>query len=146
MHIGELARSANVNVQTIRFYEREGLLRKPPRSTSGYRCYERRDLDQVTFIRRSQELGFTLAEIKQLNGLHQAVAALPKLSRRKPKEILGMVAIGSERLRSIDEKLRALRAMKRQLIWFLEKLQAAGVLVCPASPRHMPAAAKSRDK
>src|SRR5271155_1608623 len=104
MYIGELAGSAKVNVQTIRFYEREGLLRRPSRNASGYRCYEQRDLEQVTFIRRSQELGFTLAEIRQLNDLHRAVTSLPKPLRRRPSELPRMVAIGSERLRTINEK------------------------------------------
>jgi len=142
MHIGELARSAGVNVQTIRFYEREGLIRRPLRTASGYRCYERRDLEQVTFIRRSQELGFTLAEIKQLNGLHDAVASLPKPLRRKPGEIQSMVALGCERLRSIDERLRSLRAMRRQLIRFLNKLRSATILACPVAPRRRAAGAK----
>jgi len=146
MHIGELARGAGVNVQTIRFYEREGLLRRPPRNASGYRCYERRDQEQVTFIRRSQELGFTLGEIKQLNGLHQAVAALPKPLRRKPGEIHAMLAIGCDRLRSIEEKLRGLRDMKRQLRWFLEKLQAASHGTCPAAPRRKKSAPKPLEK
>jgi DNA-binding transcriptional MerR regulator len=146
MHIGELARNAGVNIQTIRFYEREGLLRKPPRSASGYRCYEQSDREQVSFIRRSQELGFTLAEIKQLTGLHRAVAALPKPLRRKPGEIQSMVEIGCERLRSIEEKLRSLRAMRRQLTWFLEKLRAATVATCPASPGQRTPRKKSLQK
>ncbi len=146
MHIGELARNAGVNIPTIRFYEREGLLRKPLRSDSGYRCYERRDLEQVSFIRRSQELGFTLAEIKELDKLHQAVTSLPKPLRRKPGEIQTMVAIGAERLRSINEKIRHLHVMRRQLTVFLEKLQAASPLTCPVAPRRPVKAAKSPQK
>lgn len=146
MHIGELARTAGVKVPTIRFYEREGLLRKPLRSASGYRCYERRDLEQVSFIRRSQELGFTLAEIKELNELHQAVTSLPKPLRRKPSEIQAMVGIGCERLRTINEKIHHLHAMKRQLTVFLEKLQAASPLTCPVAPRRPAKTAKFSQK
>jgi hypothetical protein len=52
MHIGELARQAAVNIQTIRFYERQGLLPAPTRNEAGYRCYEKSDLERVTFISR----------------------------------------------------------------------------------------------
>jgi DNA-binding transcriptional MerR regulator len=62
MPIGDLARKAAVNIQTIRFYEREGLLPVPSRNRSGYRRYESGDLERVTFIKRNQELGFTLEE------------------------------------------------------------------------------------
>jgi len=76
MRIGELAHQAAVNIQTIRFYERRRLLPAPPRNSSGYRSYEKSDLDRVTFIKRNQELGFTLEEIKQILELHRVVAAM----------------------------------------------------------------------
>jgi hypothetical protein len=87
MHIGELAHKATVNIQTIRFYEREGLLPPPARNDSGYRCYDAGDLDRVTFIKRNQELGFTLEEIKQLLDLHRVVAAMTFPLRHKPTEL-----------------------------------------------------------
>jgi DNA-binding transcriptional MerR regulator len=74
MRIGELAHKAAVSVQTIRFYERRKLLRDPQRSSSGYRNYDGGDLDNVTFIKWCQQLGFTLKEIRQLLQLHCAVA------------------------------------------------------------------------
>ena len=91
MLIGELARKATVNIQTIRFYEREGLLPVPSRNNSGYRRYEAGDLERVTFIKRNQELGFTLEEIKQLLDLHRVVAAMTFPMRHKPGE-LGAIA------------------------------------------------------
>ena len=109
MHIGELARSAAVNIQTIRFYERQGLLPAPARNDSGYRCYDTADLERVGFIRRNQELGFTLAEIRQLFELHQAVVAKSYPLRRKPAELRGIIAIGHERLEAINQKVRALQ-------------------------------------
>ena len=63
---GKLARTAGVGIQTIRFYEREGLLEPAPRSESGYRKYGDADLARLRFIRRAQELGFTLREIREL--------------------------------------------------------------------------------
>src|SRR5690554_93003 len=66
MRIGEFARRAGVNVQTVRYYERRGLLPEPDRQASGYREYTEANLERLQFIRRSQELGFTLSEIGDL--------------------------------------------------------------------------------
>ncbi|HMJ76329.1 MAG TPA: MerR family transcriptional regulator [Iamia sp.] len=64
--IGELAEAAGVAVDTVRFYERRGLLPPPPRTPSGYRQYDDDALDRLRFILRAKELGFTLAEIDGL--------------------------------------------------------------------------------
>src|SRR5690606_3024768 len=64
--IGKLANAAGVGVETLRFYEREGLLPKPPRKRSGYRQYPPDAVARVRFIRRAKELGFTLKEIQEL--------------------------------------------------------------------------------
>lgn len=69
MTIGALARSADVSVQTVRYYERRGLLGEPRRRASGYREYDRSSLDRLRFIRRAQQLGFTLREIGDLLAL-----------------------------------------------------------------------------
>jgi len=66
MTIGKLAKRAGVGVETIRFYERKGLLPEPPRRYSGYREYPESAIDRVRFIRRAKELGFTLKEIGEL--------------------------------------------------------------------------------
>ncbi len=63
---GELAKQAGVNVETLRFYEREGLLAEPPRRASGYREYPPDTVQRIRFIQRAKELGFTLREIKGL--------------------------------------------------------------------------------
>jgi DNA-binding transcriptional MerR regulator len=64
--IGKLASAADVGVDTVRFYERAGLLKKPPRSASGYRLYDAADAVRLRFIRRSKALGFSLDEIVEL--------------------------------------------------------------------------------
>lgn len=69
MRIGDLARSAGVGIDTIRHYERLGLLRDPGRQPSGYRSYGKADRDRLRFIRRGKELGFSLAEIATLLAL-----------------------------------------------------------------------------
>ena len=63
---GEVARKAGVNKETVRYYEKRGLIPEPDRRRSGYRIFTRRHIDQIRFIKRAQELGFTLSEIKEL--------------------------------------------------------------------------------
>jgi len=64
--IGRLSSESGVHVETIRFYERAGLMPEPPRSRGGHRLYDQRHLDRLRFIRRGRELGFTLEEIREL--------------------------------------------------------------------------------
>ncbi|RUL83551.1 MerR family transcriptional regulator [Tautonia sociabilis] len=66
---GELAKQAGVNVETLRFYERKGLLPEPPRRESGYREYPEESVRLIRFIKRAQELGFSLGEIQELLAL-----------------------------------------------------------------------------
>jgi DNA-binding transcriptional MerR regulator len=133
MRIGELAAKASVNIQTIRFYEREGLLPVPQRNKSGYRSFTTGDLERVTFIKRNQELGFTLAEIMQLLDLHRVVAAMPLPLHRKPTELREIIALGHERLEAINQKLRILQTMRRRLTSLVKQLESATVATCPAS-------------
>ncbi len=66
MKIGDLAKAGTVNIQTLRYYERIGILKPTARKDSGYRAYDNDSLKRLLFIKRSQELGFTLSEIKEL--------------------------------------------------------------------------------
>jgi len=63
---GELSQNAGVNKESIRFYERKGLLRKPQRTSGGYRLYSQSDVKRVLFIKNAQTLGFSLKEIREL--------------------------------------------------------------------------------
>ena len=103
MRIGQLAAKAAVNIQTIRFYERKGLLQSPPRSAAGYRCYSESDMETLCFIRRSQELGFTLHEISQLLPLHRSIARLASSKGRMPREMRAMAAVARTRLTFITQ-------------------------------------------
>jgi MerR family mercuric resistance operon transcriptional regulator len=69
MRIGEFSRLAGVSVQAIRFYERRRLLKKPPRTSSGYRIYSEQDLENVKVIRQCQHFRFTLREIRRILSL-----------------------------------------------------------------------------
>ena len=66
MQIGQLARQAGVAIDTVRYYERQGLLPPPQRRASGYRDYDARDSARLRFIRRAKDLGFSLQEIHEL--------------------------------------------------------------------------------
>lgn len=66
MTIGFLARAANVNIETIRYYQRVGLIKEPKKPTSGYRQYSCNDVNRIKFIKRAQKLGFNLTEISEL--------------------------------------------------------------------------------
>jgi MerR family copper efflux transcriptional regulator len=68
--IGQIARTVGVGVETIRFYERQGLLPEPPRKPSGYRQYSAASLERLRFIRRAKSLGFSLVEVRELLDLH----------------------------------------------------------------------------
>jgi len=105
--IGELARAAGVNVETVRFYERKGLLRQPERG-DGYRRYPSTDLDRLRFIRRAKDLGFTLAEI---TGLLDAAGA---------GAVADLLAATRDRIDGVDTELAALHAQRRRLEQLLD--------------------------
>ena len=112
MTIGELAKTAGVNVQTIRFYEREALLPKPHRwRDSNYRDFDGEALTRLRFIRSAKELGFTLREIKELLDLR----ILPGESCEEVESLLG------KKLSDLETRLADMRRLRRVLI----KLQSA---------------------
>ena len=104
--IGRLAGNSGVNLETIRYYERIGLLAKPPRSQSGYRLYSADAVNRVRFIKHAQELGFSLKEISELLSLRVAPdRSCADIKQRADKKIA-----------DIEEKIRSLRQMKQALI------------------------------
>ena len=133
MRIGELARHAGVNIQTLRFYEREGLLRAPLRSPSGYRSYEVTDLERVRFIRNCQGLGFTLREVEQLIRLHTGLSISRTEVVMKPSGVREIVDLAKERLTVIDEKIEALNSMRAELIALIDTLTNTSPAICPVS-------------
>src|SRR6266849_5272993 len=105
MSIGELAKRAQVHLETIRYYEREGLLPEPPRLASGYRMFPESAVRRVRFIKRAQELGFSLAEIRDLLSLREDAGAGAHEMRERAKA----------KVANIEEKIRTLQAMKHAL-------------------------------
>jgi MerR family copper efflux transcriptional regulator len=104
MRIGELARAAEVSVETIRYYERAGLLPAPVRS-AGYHSYAANDLTRLRFIRRAKALGFGLGEIAELMNLREdEVTTCAEVGRR-----------AAAKLGDLDARIRELDAIRRAL-------------------------------
>lgn len=103
--VGELAKRGEVNLETVRYYERRGLLPKPPRSASGYRLFSPESVRRIRFIKRAQELGFSLKEIKELLALQVSAEGTSADVRERAEA----------KIADIEEKIRTLRAMKKAL-------------------------------
>lgn len=122
LRTGEVAAQAGVNVQTLRYYERRGLLEEPARRASGYREYSPDAVQLIRFIKRAQELGFTLTEVEDLLRL-----------RGDQEKACSEVRTAAEaKIEDIEQKLRHLRAMKRALVVLVASCATEG------SPRHCP--------
>ncbi len=107
MHIGELARRVGASTDTIRYYERLGLLGAPARTESGYRCYGETELGRLQFIRHAKRLGFSLDEIRGLLGLADEGACQPL--RRQVADLL------RQRLVECDARMIELATLKANL-------------------------------
>jgi len=133
MRTGELARRAGVNIETLRFYERQKLLRAPLRRANGYRDYSERDLETVRFIKQCQHLGFTLKEIGQLQELHRISSRSAAEGRPGTGEAEKFLRLSEARLRMIDAKVEELRAMRAELANFAKELSRTKGLSCPVA-------------
>ena len=105
LKIGQLAKQAGVNIETIRYYERRNLIPKPPRRASGYRQYSTDYIARIRFIKRAQELGFSLTEIADL-------LALRVESDTICKEVQQQVEI---KIADIELRIQTLQQMKTVL-------------------------------
>ena len=103
--IGKVAKQASVGIETIRFYEREGLIAEPPRRESGYRQYPPETVDRVRFIKRAKDLGFSLREIRDLLALRIAPGTTCRQIKKRAQA----------KIVDIEEKIRTLERMKRAL-------------------------------
>lgn len=106
MTIGQVAKQAGIGIETIRFYERKGLVAEPNRRESGYRQYDNQVITQLLFIKRAQELGFSLKEIEELLAL-----------RFNPKSTCGAVKSRAEvKIADIEQKISDLQKMRKSLL------------------------------
>lgn len=103
--IGQVAQRAGVGVETIRFYERKGLVEEPPRRASGYRQYPVEAVSRIRFIRRSKELGFSLREVQELLNLRVDRQTSSSEVKRKAEA----------KIADIEQKIGDLERMKQAL-------------------------------
>jgi MerR family transcriptional regulator, copper efflux regulator len=115
MQIGEVARRSGVGIETIRYYEREGLLHEPQRRPSGYRLYDAATLKRLEYICRAKELGFTLGEIKELLELSFAASERQVEIRRRAEA----------KVTAIEDKIRSLQSMRRMLLSIVKQCESA---------------------
>jgi MerR family copper efflux transcriptional regulator len=119
---GQVAKQAQVNIETIRYYERQGLIAEPPRRESGYRQYSQETVDWIRFIKRAQELGFSLKEIKELLSL-RLDPKTPAIEVRNRAEA---------KVKDIDKKIQTLQKMKHALLHLIGQCDGHGtVRECP---------------
>jgi MerR family copper efflux transcriptional regulator len=120
MTIGRLAKSAGVNVDTIRYYERNGLIPAPLRRASGYREYDTADVSRLRFILRAKALGFTLAEIGEL------------ISLSADRDIEGVKQRAESRLAQVEHKISELERVRSGLRTLIDACPGHGDLErCP---------------
>lgn len=106
--IGKVAHSAGIGIETIRFYEKEGLIEPPARTESNYRIYPQRDIVRLRFIKRAKALGFTLKEIKELLSLRHDPAASKEDVKRQTEGKIEDIAHKIRDLTRIKETLEML--------------------------------------
>lgn len=120
MKIGDLARMTNTRVETIRYYEKEGLIPAPSRSGGNYRIYEVAHLNRLSFIRRSRDLGFTLEQVRKLL----------MLADNRDASCGEVDTIAAAHIVEIDDKIRDLTALRDQLVRSLDRCQGDTIAVC----------------
>ena len=120
--IGKVAQFAEVGVETVRFYEKEGLIDEPPRRESGYRQYPTKTVSRLRFIRRAKELGFTLKEIKEL----LALRIVPDTTCE------GIRHRAEAKISDIESRIGTLKKMKEALVKLTLTCSGSGpVSECP---------------
>lgn len=118
--IGELGRLTGTKVETVRYYERIGLLAAPERTAGNYRAYGPEHLARLSFIRRSRDLGFSLDQVR----------ALLDLSDDRDRSCEAIDAIAKEHLAEVDRKIADLRALRRELGSMIDQCRCGTVADC----------------
>lgn len=120
--IGRLAQTADVGVETIRYYERRGLIRQPRATAGAFRVYPEDTVGRIHFIRRAKELGFTLSEI----------AELLSVTEKPTSERSSLKAYAAHKIEDIEHKIRDLTEIKRTLEKLMKACSGRGPLAgCP---------------
>ena len=120
--IGKVARSAGLAIDTVRFYEREGLLNKPARTAAGYRYYSSDAVARLRFIRQAKDLGFSLSEIKELLALRVAPG----------KSCADVRAHAEHKIADVDRRIASLKRVRGALVKLASACSGKGpVSQCP---------------
>lgn len=126
LKIGQLARRLDLNPRTIRFYEQAGVLPEPERSAGGYRLYRAEDEARLRFVKIAQRLGLTLNEIRE-------VLAFRDRDQPPCPYVARLIA---QRVAEVDQRMRDLRALKRDLTTLQQRIAAEGVAPAKAEFCH----------
>lgn len=118
--IGELAKATETKAETIRYYERAGLLRKPSRTTGNYRSYEPADVARLGFIRRARDLGFSLDQVRTLLAL----------TDQKDQSCAQVDVIAREHLAEVDAKIKSLKSLRRELDSIIQQCRSGTIAEC----------------
>jgi len=120
MKIGDLAKLTDTRVETIRYYEKEGLIPAPSRNSGNYRVYEDAHLKRLSFIRRSRDLGFTLEQVR----------TLLKLADNRDASCMEVDTIAAEHIVEIDRKISDLTLLRDQLVLSVDRCQGDTIADC----------------
>ena len=118
--IGELGSATRTKVETIRYYERIGLIPKPPRTAGNYRDYGKAELDRLSFVRRARDLGFSLDQVR----------ALLALSDNQDQDCAEIDGIARTHLEQVERKISDLKALQRELSAVLNSCKGGTVADC----------------
>lgn len=118
--IGKLAKATDTKVETVRYYERIGLLGAPARSDGNYRLYDDAALGRLSFVRRARDLGFSLEQIR----------ALLDLADDRSKPCCAVDAVALEHLQAVDRKIADLVALRRELGSLLDQCSKGTIADC----------------
>ncbi|MCF7220405.1 heavy metal-responsive transcriptional regulator [Marilutibacter chinensis] len=122
MKIGELSRRTGIGIDTVRYYERQGLLRPASRMASGYRLFDEDDVARLQFVRRAKGLGFTLEEIRELLAL----------SDHREDDMASLNAVASAKLVDVERRLAELERMRDGLRSLIDACPGHGAMTrCP---------------
>jgi len=118
--IGELGKATGTKVETVRYYERIGLLPKPPRTAGNYRSYGQEQMDRLSFIRRARDLGFSLDQVR----------ALLDLSDHRERDCATVDGLARQHLGAVERKIADLTALQRELTALIRSCKGGSVADC----------------
>jgi Cu(I)-responsive transcriptional regulator len=132
--IGALAKRTDTKVETIRYYERIGLLPAPARTSGNYRAYGAEHLGRLSFIRRARDLGFSIEQVRELLSL----------ADQRDESCAGVDAIARQHLTEVERKIADLKAMRRELSTIILRCGRGAIADCRIIEAMSPVPTKSK--